>query len=182
MISVPGYETLVTHVFRNGDPYLDSDAVFGVRSSLIGDWVRHEAGATPDGNRSETPWYSLDFDFVLNPVAASASDAGRAQRWPYAPRVPTARQTRCRRTAPARAARTQGLSGRGRRPHRLRRSAGEGRGETMIGSLLVLDFPSLDAARALLADEPFTRAEVYASSSVHAFVNLWPQKTAFPTE
>ncbi|MFI5444473.1 intradiol ring-cleavage dioxygenase [Polaromonas sp. UC242_47] len=56
MIKAPGYETLVTHVFRNGDNYLDSDAVFGVRQSLVADWVKQ-----PDGV------YHLDFDFVLNP-------------------------------------------------------------------------------------------------------------------
>jgi hydroxyquinol 1,2-dioxygenase len=56
MIKAPGYETLITHVFRNGDPYLDSDAVFGVRQSLIADWV-----AQPDGNTT------LKFNFVLNP-------------------------------------------------------------------------------------------------------------------
>ncbi|MCY1204945.1 Hydroxyquinol 1,2-dioxygenase [compost metagenome] len=68
MISAPGYETLVTHVFRDGDRYLDSDAVFGVRSSLVADWVRHEAGNTPDGGKSDMPFYTLDYDFVLNPV------------------------------------------------------------------------------------------------------------------
>ena len=31
-----------------------------------------------------------------------------------------------------------------------------------------------------IADEPFTRAGVYASVTVQAFVNLWPQKTGFP--
>jgi hydroxyquinol 1,2-dioxygenase len=55
MIKAPGYETLITHVFRNGDRYLDSDAVFGVRQSLVGEWVRQ-----PDGG------WRLDFDFVLN--------------------------------------------------------------------------------------------------------------------
>ena len=35
MISAPGYETLVTHVFIEGDKYLDSDVVFGVKDSLI---------------------------------------------------------------------------------------------------------------------------------------------------
>lgn len=54
MIKAPGYETLVTHVFRNGDRYLDSDAVFGVRQSLIADWKEQ-----PDGS------FLLDFDFVL---------------------------------------------------------------------------------------------------------------------
>lgn len=53
-------------------------------------------------------------------------------------------------------------------------------GQTMIGSLLAIDFDSREAAQAWLADEPFTRAGVYASSSIHAFVNLWPQKAGFP--
>ena len=35
-IQAPGYRTLITHVFRAGDPYLDSDVVFGVRASLVG--------------------------------------------------------------------------------------------------------------------------------------------------
>jgi hydroxyquinol 1,2-dioxygenase len=56
MIEAPGYETLITHVFRNEDAYLDSDAVFGVRQSLIADWVMQ-----PDGT------YLVEYDFVLNP-------------------------------------------------------------------------------------------------------------------
>ena len=69
MIQADGYETLVTHVFRNGDQYLDSDAVFGVRSSLIAEWIRHEPGTAPDGTHSAAPFYTLDFDFVLNTKA-----------------------------------------------------------------------------------------------------------------
>ena len=65
-ISSPGYERLVTQVFRQGDPYLDSDAVFGVRSSLVTDWVRQEPGRTPDGHTSAVPFTTLDFSFVLN--------------------------------------------------------------------------------------------------------------------
>ncbi|VVE83668.1 intradiol ring-cleavage dioxygenase [Pandoraea sputorum] len=57
-IEAPGYETLVTHVFREDDKWLDSDAVFGVRQSLIAPWVRREDGC-----------YALHYDFVLNPVA-----------------------------------------------------------------------------------------------------------------
>jgi hydroxyquinol 1,2-dioxygenase len=66
MITAPGYERLITHVFRNGDKYLDSDAVFGVRTSLIADWVEHAAGKTPDGQDSAAPYFTLDFDFTLN--------------------------------------------------------------------------------------------------------------------
>lgn len=57
LIKADGYESLTTHVFRDGDPYLDSDAVFAVRQSLVADWPRQ-----PDGS------YRLDFDFVLNPA------------------------------------------------------------------------------------------------------------------
>jgi hydroxyquinol 1,2-dioxygenase len=58
MIKAPGYESLITHVFRRDDQYLDSDAVFGVRQSLITDWVKQ-----PNGE------YLLEFNFVLNPVS-----------------------------------------------------------------------------------------------------------------
>ncbi|WP_394780850.1 intradiol ring-cleavage dioxygenase [Undibacterium sp.] len=73
MIKAGGYETLITHVFRDNDQYLDSDAVFGVRSSLLADWVRHEAGVAPDGSQLDVSFYTLDFDFVLNPVSGSST-------------------------------------------------------------------------------------------------------------
>ncbi|VVE40568.1 intradiol ring-cleavage dioxygenase [Pandoraea anhela] len=63
-IEAPGYETLVTHVFREDDRWLDSDAVFGVRQSLIAPWVRRDDGS-----------YSLRYDFVLNPETAPVSQA-----------------------------------------------------------------------------------------------------------
>lgn len=55
-------------------------------------------------------------------------------------------------------------------------------GSTIRGSLLVIDFPTRDAAHVWLADEPFTQAGLYGSVSVQAFVNLWPQKAGFPPE
>ena len=58
LIEAPGYERLVTHVFRRDDPHLDADAVFGVRRSLVADWVRQ-----PDGS------YLVEYEFVLNPAA-----------------------------------------------------------------------------------------------------------------
>jgi hydroxyquinol 1,2-dioxygenase len=66
MINAPGYERLITHVFRDGDQYLDSDAVFGVRSSLIATWDRHDPGPAPDGTVSKVPFYTLKFAFILN--------------------------------------------------------------------------------------------------------------------
>lgn len=71
-IQASGYETLITHVFRDGDQYLDSDSVFGVRSTLIVEWVKHEAGRAPDGTVMHVPFYTLDYDFVLNPAEVEA--------------------------------------------------------------------------------------------------------------
>ncbi len=66
MITSPGYQRLVTHVFKENGEYLDSDAVFGVRSSLIAQWIRHEEGLDPNGQLQNSPFYTLEFDFVLN--------------------------------------------------------------------------------------------------------------------
>ena len=65
MVSAPGFRTLVTHVFRADDAYLDADAVFGVRSSLIGDFVAHEAGQAPDGRLMPGQFFTLDQSLVL---------------------------------------------------------------------------------------------------------------------
>ena len=67
-VQAPGYQTLITHVFRDGDAYLDSDVVFGVRSSLIGDFRTQTAGQPPFGPSMEHPFHTLHFDFVLNPA------------------------------------------------------------------------------------------------------------------
>jgi hydroxyquinol 1,2-dioxygenase len=75
MITADGYETLITHVFRRGDKYLDSDAVFGVRESLIAEWIVHPPGPGPDGKALPVPFYTLDFDFVLNPLSGPTDSA-----------------------------------------------------------------------------------------------------------
>jgi hydroxyquinol 1,2-dioxygenase len=65
MIEAPGFRHLVTHVFVAGDPYLDSDAVFGVKDSLIREFVAHPAGQAPDGRHMDRPFYHLHYDFGL---------------------------------------------------------------------------------------------------------------------
>ena len=74
MVAAPGYQKLITHVFRSDDDYLHSDVVFGVRSSLVANFVRHEAGLAPDGTPMQHPFHTLDFEFVLQPDASG--DAG----------------------------------------------------------------------------------------------------------
>jgi len=47
MISAAGYETLITHLFDAESPYLDSDAVFGVKNSLIVEFSRDQCAGEP---------------------------------------------------------------------------------------------------------------------------------------
>jgi hydroxyquinol 1,2-dioxygenase len=58
IVSAPGYEPVATHLFVNGDPYLDSDVVFAVKNSLVVDFkpkpgsndileVRYDFGLKP---------------------------------------------------------------------------------------------------------------------------------------
>jgi hydroxyquinol 1,2-dioxygenase len=65
LVSAPGYEPVTTHVFVEGDRYLDSDAVFGVKDSLVVDFVRHEPGTAPDGTKMDRPYFTVQYDFGL---------------------------------------------------------------------------------------------------------------------
>ena len=65
MVKAPGYETLTTHVFDKEDKHLGSDAVFGVKESLVGSFERHEPGVAPDGREMEVPFYTMGYDLVL---------------------------------------------------------------------------------------------------------------------
>jgi hydroxyquinol 1,2-dioxygenase len=65
MITAADCEQLVTHVFLEGDPYLDSDVVFGVKDGLIVKLVDHAAGETRDGHLLESAMAVLHYDFVL---------------------------------------------------------------------------------------------------------------------
>jgi hydroxyquinol 1,2-dioxygenase len=67
LINVPGYEPLITHLFREGSQYLDIDVVFGTKQELVVRFDEREAGPTPDGGTSEVPWVEARYDFVLQP-------------------------------------------------------------------------------------------------------------------
>lgn len=73
MISAPGYDTLVTHVFAEGDPHLDSDVVFAVKSSLIRTYEDCNPGTAPDGRNMEEAYAHLHYDFVLQHVGDDPS-------------------------------------------------------------------------------------------------------------
>ncbi len=78
IVSAPGYQSVATHIFDSGSAYLDSDAVFAVKASLVRDFERHEpspdgltapdGAAVPDGVPPGQAWYSLRHDFRLSPA------------------------------------------------------------------------------------------------------------------
>ena len=65
MIAAPDHETLVTHVFAEGDKYLDSDVVFGVKDSIIRPYTEHAPGTAPDGTLVGERYATLSYDFRL---------------------------------------------------------------------------------------------------------------------
>ena len=69
MVYKDGYVPLTTHLFAADSPYLDSDAVFGVRDSLIVSFETHAPGKAPDGRMMDKPFYSAGYDFALAPTA-----------------------------------------------------------------------------------------------------------------
>jgi hydroxyquinol 1,2-dioxygenase len=72
MLSAPGFETLVTHLFTRGDPYLSSDAVFGVKESLIVDFTESSSAAEAEKFGMQPPIFRAHYDFVLKPARSAA--------------------------------------------------------------------------------------------------------------
>jgi protocatechuate 3,4-dioxygenase beta subunit len=70
MVTAPGYRKLVTHIFVRGGDFQDSDAVFGVKESLLVDFAEHLAGSpAPDGSHPDRTWTSAEFDIILAPTS-----------------------------------------------------------------------------------------------------------------
>lgn len=67
-ITAPGYETLVTHLFVKGDPYIESDVVFGVKPSLIVDFKQNASEEAAQKAGLKAPFCEATFDFVLKPA------------------------------------------------------------------------------------------------------------------
>ncbi len=69
VVAADGYEPVTTHLFDSIDPYLNSDAVFGVKASLIVDFEAHQPGdAAAKAFGMSTPFVSAEYDFVLKPA------------------------------------------------------------------------------------------------------------------
>jgi hydroxyquinol 1,2-dioxygenase len=67
IVRAEGYRTVTTHIFDGTSDYLESDAVFAVKPSLVREFITHAAGDpdTPPGIAGE--WVSVCNDMVLAP-------------------------------------------------------------------------------------------------------------------
>ena len=65
MISAEEHQSLTTHLFVKGDPYLESDAVQAVKDSLIVDFSLSHDNTEADRFGLPTPYYKVQEDFVL---------------------------------------------------------------------------------------------------------------------
>lgn len=72
IVTAEGYRTLVTEVFPSDDPFLDEDAVFGVRSDLVMEYRPGDRTALADDivarDRLSDTFCKVDFDFTLAPA------------------------------------------------------------------------------------------------------------------
>jgi hydroxyquinol 1,2-dioxygenase len=73
IVSAPGHLSATTHLFVAGSQYLDSDAVFGMKESLVAEFKRHPPGPGPDGEQLDTPFYTVSYDFRLRPASSTAT-------------------------------------------------------------------------------------------------------------
>jgi protocatechuate 3,4-dioxygenase beta subunit len=72
LVDAPGFDPLITHVFIDGDEYLHSDVVFGVKPELIAKVERRTDGVMPDGKPIDRPWHLMTYDFRLRPGTKDA--------------------------------------------------------------------------------------------------------------
>ncbi|NVN86813.1 MAG: intradiol ring-cleavage dioxygenase [Rhodopseudomonas sp.] len=72
LVNAPGYEPLITHVFIEGDKYLDSDVVFGVKDELISKIEVRNDATMPDGQPASGPWHLMTYEFRLKPGKGTA--------------------------------------------------------------------------------------------------------------
>ena len=73
IIGAEGFETLTTHIFDPDDPYIASDAVFGVKESLMAEFVTVDDSSRSADAGFDGPFVEVEHDFVLAPVDTKAA-------------------------------------------------------------------------------------------------------------
>ncbi|MGX1308974.1 hydroxyquinol 1,2-dioxygenase [Amorphus suaedae] len=71
IIKADGFQTLTTHIFDPDDQYIESDAVFGVKQSLLADFQRvHDPDRAREYEFRGDDFWEIEADFVLAPRKA----------------------------------------------------------------------------------------------------------------
>lgn len=65
----PGFKTLISQIYADDDPNLETDTQFGVTKALVGRFVRHDE-PHPKAPDAAAPWYTLDYTFTMEPGEA----------------------------------------------------------------------------------------------------------------
>lgn len=66
IVSAEGYQPIITEIFVKGDEYLESDAVFGVKDSLVVEFVRVDSAEEATRYEFQPPFYKVEFNFILD--------------------------------------------------------------------------------------------------------------------
>lgn len=69
IVSAPGYDTVVTHIFTPDCRYLAEDTVFGVKESLIADFRHIDDAPRAAELGFANPFWHVEWSFVLAPQA-----------------------------------------------------------------------------------------------------------------
>jgi hydroxyquinol 1,2-dioxygenase len=75
IVSAPGFQQVITHVFVEGDPHLDGDAVYAVKNSLVGKYRKVNNAEQAKKLGLSNPFLKLEWDFKLSPDKAGAKKA-----------------------------------------------------------------------------------------------------------
>jgi hydroxyquinol 1,2-dioxygenase len=79
-VSAPGHRTVVTHIFDADSEFLDSDAVFAVKPSLIKTFETREASDPERPDDVDGDWTSVEVDFVLDRARTAQPTTAGATR------------------------------------------------------------------------------------------------------
>ncbi|HEM7808129.1 intradiol ring-cleavage dioxygenase [Burkholderia multivorans] len=68
IVTAPGYEPVITHIFTPDCPYLPEDAVFGVKRELIAEFRKIDDIEAAKQAGFDAPFWSVTWDFTLAPT------------------------------------------------------------------------------------------------------------------
>ena len=74
IVTAPGYDPVITHIFTPDCEYLDQDAVFGVKETLIGDFKQSDDPARAVACQVKAPFWTVHWDFTLAAKAPASAD------------------------------------------------------------------------------------------------------------